>query len=102
MFGPLLIENGVTRKPGGALISIRNMPNLTASSSKELLEFLADPSAWHMVDGEEVVHNDLLSVSGDRRVYAASKPVKQRRFMRYVIIFSSSCRKVALIFKKKW
>jgi hypothetical protein len=83
MFGPLLIENGMTRDPGGALISLRNIPNLTASSSKDLVEFLADPSDWHVNnEGEEVVHSELLSVSADRRLYMATKPAKERRFMR--------------------
>ena len=83
MFGPLLIENGMTRDPGGALISLRTIPNFTASSSKDLLEFLSDSSDWDVNNvGEEVVHNDLLSVSDNRRLFKATKPVKERRFMR--------------------
>ncbi|KAH6667855.1 hypothetical protein B0J14DRAFT_173520 [Halenospora varia] len=81
MFGPLLIENGMTKHPGGALISTRNPPNLSASSSKDLMEFLAEPSEWSLDDEDEVVHKILLSVSGDRRLYKIEKPVRERRFM---------------------
>jgi hypothetical protein len=82
MLGPLLVENGMTRSPGGALISCRPIPNFTASSSKDLLEFLAEPSIWAVCkDGEEMVHQYLLFVSGTRQLFKANKAVKERRFI---------------------
>ena len=81
MFGPLLIENGVIRNPGGALLSRRSIPNFTTSTSSDLKEFLAQLPDWKLHNGEEVVHNTIFSVSPDRRLYNATKPVHERCFM---------------------
>jgi len=81
MFGPLVIENGVTHRPGGALISLRPIPNFTASSSKDLSEFLATPESWKVHGEEEAIHSQLLSVSASRQLYKTEKPPRGRRFM---------------------
>jgi hypothetical protein len=81
MYGPLMMENGMTRDPGGALMSLRNPPNFRASTPKAFMEFLAEPSHWKVHNDDEVVHNRLLSVSADRRLFQTEKPFRERRFM---------------------
>jgi hypothetical protein len=88
MFGPLLIENGATRYPGGALISLRNIPTFTARTSQQLREFIAERYEWQFdrrekVDDktDQVLHHKLFSVSPDRRIYATIIPVQERRWM---------------------
>ncbi|RDW78984.1 uncharacterized protein DSM5745_05836 [Aspergillus mulundensis] len=80
MFGPLLIENGMTIHPGGALISTRTLPSLGRHSPREVKEYLR-PENYKIIQGCDVFCNDVYSVSPDRRIYEATKRVKDRRFL---------------------
>ncbi|KAL4946413.1 hypothetical protein BDV06DRAFT_218341 [Aspergillus oleicola] len=80
MFGPLLIENGMTIHPGGALISTRTLPSLGRHSPREVKEYLR-PDYYRIIQGCDVFCADIYSVSPDRRVYEATKRAKERRFL---------------------
>ncbi|KAL4800770.1 hypothetical protein BDV19DRAFT_2830 [Aspergillus venezuelensis] len=80
MFGPLLIENGMTINPGGALISTRTLPSLSRHSPREIKEYLR-PDNYRTIQGCDVFCADVYSVSPDRRVYEATKRYKERRFL---------------------
>ncbi|CAG5174614.1 uncharacterized protein ALTATR162_LOCUS7823 [Alternaria atra] len=80
MVGPLLLENGMTREPGGANISRRPIPNFTANSSKDLQEFLFEPQTYISVDHQEVPAQRHLSFSSARRLYESKVPVRNRQF----------------------
>ncbi|KAK2597335.1 hypothetical protein QQS21_006031 [Conoideocrella luteorostrata] len=90
MFGPLLIENGVTRRPGpgGAFISLRNPPAFCNSSPKAVEELLAADSAFRAVDlpdgsQEEVVFGTCYSISPKKKLYVSQKPRRQRRWLSF-------------------
>ncbi|KAL4741115.1 hypothetical protein BDV11DRAFT_168476 [Aspergillus similis] len=80
MFGPLLIENGMTVHPGGALISTRTLPSLGRCSPREVKEYLR-PENYRTIQGCDVFCNQLYSVSPDRRIYKATKTARERRFL---------------------
>ncbi|KAL2819824.1 hypothetical protein BJX63DRAFT_363323 [Aspergillus granulosus] len=80
MFGPLLIENGMTIHPGGALISTRALPSLGRNSPREVLEYLR-PENYRTVQGCDVFCKQVYSVSPKRQVYEATKAVRERRFL---------------------
>ncbi|KAL4902940.1 hypothetical protein BDW74DRAFT_180237 [Aspergillus multicolor] len=80
MFGPLLIENGMTIHPGGALISTRTLPSLGRHSPRDVKEYLR-PENYRTVQGCDVFCNDVYSISPDRRIYEAAKRAKDRRFL---------------------
>ncbi|KAL4955453.1 hypothetical protein BDW69DRAFT_160758 [Aspergillus filifer] len=80
MFGPLLIENGMTIHPCGALISTRTLPSLGRHSPREVKEYLR-PDNYRTIQGCDVFCADVYSVSPDRRVYEATKRAKERRFL---------------------
>ncbi|KAH6656433.1 hypothetical protein BKA67DRAFT_156041 [Truncatella angustata] len=82
MFGPLLIENGMTRHPGGASISRRPLVNFTASSNADLQEFMSEPTDYHPYKGKsEVLHQRHLSYAANKHLYQADLPIRARRFV---------------------
>ncbi|KAL3459415.1 hypothetical protein BJX64DRAFT_201953 [Aspergillus heterothallicus] len=80
MFGPLLIENGMTIHPGGALISTRSLPSLGRHSPRDVLEFLR-PENYKTIQGCDVFCKQVYSVSPKRQVYEATKSARERRFL---------------------
>ncbi|KAL2793997.1 hypothetical protein BJX66DRAFT_215854 [Aspergillus keveii] len=80
MFGPLLIENGMTIHPGGALISTRSLPTLARHSSRDVLEYLR-PENYKTIQGCDVFCSQVYSVSPKRQVYEAMKKARERRFL---------------------
>ncbi|KAL2840681.1 hypothetical protein BJY01DRAFT_16844 [Aspergillus pseudoustus] len=80
MFGPLLIENGMTIHPGGALISTRSLPSLGRHSPRDVLEFLR-PENYKTIQDCDVFCKEVYSVSPKRHVYVATKRARERRFL---------------------
>jgi hypothetical protein len=87
--------------PGGALISRRPLPNFSASSARDLQDFLSEPS-WYRPykDKGELLHHRLLSYSSQKRLYRAEVPIRERRFLTCIKqvsggLFTSYCARFA-------
>ncbi|KAL2830608.1 hypothetical protein BDW59DRAFT_19247 [Aspergillus cavernicola] len=80
MFGPLIIENGMTIHPGGALISSRALPSLGRHSPREVKEYLRQED-YRTLQGCDVFCTQVYSVSSSRHVYTAMKRARERRFL---------------------
>ncbi|KAL2063125.1 hypothetical protein VTL71DRAFT_6197 [Oculimacula yallundae] len=88
MFGPLLIENGVTKKPGGAFISLRNLPSLSNKTPEYVEEFLAEEKEFRVTykdDGspKEELLGTCCSVAPNKKIYQALLPRRRRSWLSF-------------------
>lgn len=78
----------VSRKPGGAFVSLRNLPSLSNRIPEEVEELLAEESDFRVtikegIPAKEELHGTCYSVSPSKKVYQAFLPRRRRSWLSF-------------------